>query len=538
MQQLLNPFAQKYPERTDACLASQAACAAFNPAGPYAGHYLAAGGGDGAVEVWDTATRRVVRVFEAHVRAVSSVSWSRNNRYLISASLDSTAVIHDLAPLSHPLLAPVLPSADARAAASTSTSTSARAAGRVGSVGAGASMGPAARVIRFDAPLAAAELHPRNAKLVLATLTVGEVVLVDIRRGGGRWVLADTMDGEDGQGQGKAAALACARFSRDGTRIYAGTTHGVLLIFDPVRRAVAHRIRLGSSAIKQLAFDAPGRNLVVSSSDRALRVCDVDPRTGLLTPAHRFQDMVNRTPWHAVGFSGDGEYVMGGAGHKVAHNVFVWDRESGVLVKVLEGPKENLVDCDWHPTRPVIASVTASGDIYLWQTTSPDNWAAFAPGFEELEENIEYDEREDEFDIEDETDLARRKDAEEDMDVDVLTPQDDAYPRRPVALPPLPPVPAREPASTSHSNSNSSGNGSGDSNGNGDLETAGERAGEPEPGARHTEPADDPDEPDDVRAARAMRAAVAWAEAEPDDDTWDAFYPSVDLTEVARDEDE
>jgi len=53
----------------------------------------------------------------------------------------------------------------------------------------------------------------------------------------------------------------------------------------------------------------------------------------------------------------------------------------------------------WHPTRPVIASIATSGDIHIWHTSSPDNWAAFAPGFEELEENIEYDEREDEFDI-------------------------------------------------------------------------------------------------------------------------------------------
>lgn len=37
---------------------------------------------------------------------------------------------------------------------------------------------------------------------------------------------------------------------------------------------------------------------------------------------------------------------MGGAGHKMAHNVFVWDRDSGVLVKVLEGPKESLIHCD------------------------------------------------------------------------------------------------------------------------------------------------------------------------------------------------
>jgi COMPASS component SWD1 len=37
---------------------------------------------------------------------------------------------------------------------------------------------------------------------------------------------------------------------------------------------------------------------------------------------------------------------MGGAGHKQAHNVFIWDRDSGVLVKVLEGPRESLIHCD------------------------------------------------------------------------------------------------------------------------------------------------------------------------------------------------
>jgi COMPASS component SWD1 len=95
----------------------------------------------------------------------------------------------------------------------------------------------------------------------------------------------------------------------------------------------------------------------------------------------------------------------------MAHNVFVWDREAGALVKVLEGPREPLLDCSvskketqiadgqWHPTRPVVASVANSGDIHVWQTRSADNWAAFAAGFEELEENVEYDEREDEFDI-------------------------------------------------------------------------------------------------------------------------------------------
>lgn len=27
---------------------------------------------------------------------------------------------------------------------------------------------------------------------------------------------------------------------------------------------------------------------------------------------HRFQDLVNRTPWNGCGFSRDGEYIIGG----------------------------------------------------------------------------------------------------------------------------------------------------------------------------------------------------------------------------------
>ena len=37
--------------------------------------------------------------------------------------------------------------------------------------------------------------------------------------------------------------------------------------------------------------------------------------------------------------------------------------------------------------------------IHIWSIVPIENWGAFAPGFEELEENHEYEEREDEFDV-------------------------------------------------------------------------------------------------------------------------------------------
>ena len=58
-----------------------------------------------------------------------------------------------------------------------------------------------------------------------------------------------------------------------------------------------------------------------------------------------------------------------------------------------------LSDIQWHPKEPAIASITHSGNILLWHSPTPERWGAFAGGFEEVDENVMYEEREDEFDI-------------------------------------------------------------------------------------------------------------------------------------------
>lgn len=104
-------------------------------------------------------------------------SWSRNNRYLLTASLDTTCIIWDLSILPHPSLRPTTPlTVSSSASASTSSHRVA--------------------TIRLDAPVATAYFHPLTTNIVLATLTCHEVVLIDRRVGGGRYVLRDVMEVE------------------------------------------------------------------------------------------------------------------------------------------------------------------------------------------------------------------------------------------------------------------------------------------------------------------------------------------------------
>ncbi|KAE9617143.1 putative transcription factor WD40-like family [Lupinus albus] len=208
----------------------------------------------------------------------------------------------------------------------------------------------------------------------------------------------------------------------------------------------------GGSVVKNIVFSRNGQYLLTNSNDRVIRVYenllplkdevraldDLNERfsdlSGLeklkgvgskcLTLFREFQDAITKVHWKAPCFSGDGEWVVSGSASKGEHKIYIWDR-AGHLVKILEGPKEALIDLAWHPVRPIVVSVSFNGIVYIWAKDYIENWSAFAPDFKELEENEEYVEREDEFDLNPDTEKIKGSDANEDEEVDIVTVEKD-----------------------------------------------------------------------------------------------------------------
>ncbi|KAF8305481.1 COMPASS complex protein [Clavulina sp. PMI_390] len=394
------------PESVTTTLEDIATCARHNSSGKL----IAAGRSDGWGTIWDLETGGVLRSLEGHTKSITSVSWSRNSRYVLTSSRDWNCVLWDL-----------------------------EEADRV-------------HTIRFDCPVTGAHMNPRNSRIFVATLSSGQCFLVDMRHdrvqryeldhtqavvSGAGTQLDESMEEQQPSSRSRDRnKINVARFRSDGTEVYAGTSAGELLAFNCRTHQLVYREKVaGNASIRYLEFDSSGKHLAMASNDRTVRTFEVQSRgDGVVVEAiHKLQDNVAKMPWNGVTWSKNGDRIVGGAASKASHVIYIWDRETGRLEKILDGPREPLLDIDWHPHKSAIATVSEGGLINIWSVVTQEKWGAFAAGFEELEENIVYEEREDEFDIEDEELVRRRKAQEEDQDVDIME-YDDPPEMRPAGI--------------------------------------------------------------------------------------------------------
>lgn len=239
---------------------------------------------------------------------------------------------------------------------------------------------------------------------------------------------------EDSTARGKQAATDAKNnttvsiHTASGDHILAGTNKGWLNIIEVATQTTIYSTKICQGIVIMMRLTNSGRDVVVNAQDRIIRTiqlpnlsaADLDPDTIDIEVEHKFQDVVNRLSWNHVAFSSTGEYVTASTYNN--HDIYIWERNHGSLVKILEGPKEEHGVVEWHPHRPLIAACgLESGRIHIWSIIPQQRWSALAPDFAEVEENVEYIEHEDEFDIHPQEEIHKRRLDLEDEDIDVLT---------------------------------------------------------------------------------------------------------------------
>lgn len=215
-----------------------------------------------------------------------------------------------------------------------------------------------------------------------------------------------------------------------GNHIITGTSKGWVNIIETETCTTIHSSRLCNGVVILIRLSKNGRDLLINSSDRIIRTVTMpdlsqlgiglEPSNIKLQIEHKFQDVVNRLSWNHVTFSSTGEFVT--ATTFMNPDIYVWERSHGSLVKILEGAREELGMVEWHPSRPfVVACGLESGCVFQWSIITPQKWSALAPDFAEVEENVEYVEREDEFDIHPAEQVHQQRLDLEDEEPDVVT---------------------------------------------------------------------------------------------------------------------
>lgn len=422
-----------------------ARCVAFN----WSGTILAVGCADGVAVLWDFETRSPIKTLEGHTGTVAALVWSRNGRRLLSASHDGSV-----------------------------------AAWKV-------ETGTLEWVTKLnEGELLSLSADARASSVAAATPVNGCTQIVNLVDGSFR-SLPSVIAESDSKGSGRQ----CVTVSRDGTLLLAGQTRATIVAYASSDLNIVELFKIAgtpkSTRVSQLELSQRGDRLVALCSDRMLRIYGLNtaavassPRLspesacdlllaaqgnvwGPLVQQQQQQQQQQKAPSPDKGsklscegsnptllhhirdisvaeehspalatFDAEADHIITVPSAALSprdHELRMYDSATGAktTLAVASAPAAIAIAATPQHRLSSLTSVTAHGHVYIWGREYRENWSAFAPRFQELTQNEEYNEREDEFDSnprekDDMNALYTRTASEDDVDVDVTGADDDA----------------------------------------------------------------------------------------------------------------
>ncbi|QLL32908.1 hypothetical protein HG536_0D04300 [Torulaspora globosa] len=387
---LQDPFAvlKEYPDKLAHILENplRTECLQFSPRGDY----LALGCANGGVVIYDVDTHRPVQFLGsklgAHIRSVQSVSWSLCGRYILSAGQDWSVKLWDLGAPEQPLKQIALQSSVWNC-----------------------------QWIDSDVFTCIATAVEEDRAFIIDFRDIPKVRPLGVSDG-------------SGSATSQGYVLTSVVHSKSREVVVTGTSKGWINFYrlcGSEEFELIKSLRIANSNIKHLIVSQNGEKLAINSSDRIIRQYSLniseDTSAVEVELEHKYQDVINKLQWNSIFFgSKSADYLVASTHGSSAHELYLWETHSGTLVRVFEGAEEELMDIDWNfYNMSIVSNGLESGDVYAWSIVPAPKWSALAPDFEEVEENIDYQEKEDEFDQVHEQEQQQEIDLVEEVDIDL-----------------------------------------------------------------------------------------------------------------------
>ena len=314
------------------------------------GATLAFGSEDGTISLWDVATRTSTATLDGHRREIPSLTFTQDGKTLASASADGTVKLWDV---ETGTVSATIPGDRCQAACvAFSPDGGTLAAGwtnrtvTLWDVETGRTV---ATFIGHRDWLNAVSFSPDGRTLASASED-GDVYLWDLATGN-----ATAISGHTEEVWGMA-------FSPDGSTLASrsGTTKGKVHIWDAATGL--KKVTLGGHdrIVRSISFAPDGATLASASSDRTVRLWDLQTHSTVATLPHGYQ-------LRSVSFSPDGNTLASG---DFEGNASLWDVKTKYKIHTLPGLDFTVTSLLFSPDGATVAAGTYGGEVRLWDVAT------------------------------------------------------------------------------------------------------------------------------------------------------------------------